>query len=142
MSAELYHKELLRLAAEAHGAGRLADAQATATVDNPLCGDRITVDVTTADGRIARVGYDVKACLLCQASASIIGAAATGASRQDIQAIADLIGGMLRQHRPLPGGAWAKLEVFTPVAPHKSRHRCVLLPFEALLKAMAESAAG
>lgn len=142
MSGELYHKELLRLAAEAHGVGRLTDADATATVDNPLCGDRITVDVTTTDGRIARVGYDVKACLLCQASASIIGATAAGASRQDIQVVADQIAGMLRQHRPLPGGAWAKLEVFTPVAPHKSRHRCVLLPFEALLKALAEAGAG
>ena len=36
---------------------------------------------------------------------------------------------------------WEELDVFLPVQAAKSRHRCVLLPFEALNKALAQLAA-
>jgi len=55
VSAEdLYHEALVRLAREAVGAGALpapaggtltAALHGSATVDNPLCGDRVTMEV-------------------------------------------------------------------------------------------------
>jgi NifU-like protein involved in Fe-S cluster formation len=105
-----------------------------------LCGDRVSVDVTLADGRITRLGHEAKACLLCQASASLIGRAATGLNRDDVAAMAAAIEGFLKRNAPLPPNAWAGLEVFAPVKAHKSRHRCVLLPFEAVLEALARAA--
>jgi nitrogen fixation protein NifU and related proteins len=140
MIDELYHKEMLRLAAEAHGAGRIANPDASVTVDNPLCGDRVSVDVMLKDGRIARLGHEAKACLLCQAAASVIGAAAAGASRDEVAAMAGAVEGFLKRGAPLPPNAWAGLEVFAPVKAHKSRHRCVLLPFEAVLAALDRAA--
>ena len=44
----LYKKELLRLAADATGAGRLAAPDASAEAYNPACGDRITIDYEEA----------------------------------------------------------------------------------------------
>ena len=42
--------------------------------DNPLCGDRVTIDVRLDDsGKIAEIAHQVRGCLLCQASA--VGAA-------------------------------------------------------------------
>ena len=43
MTDVLYHERILRLARAAAGAGRLDHADAGATRDNPLCGDRVTV---------------------------------------------------------------------------------------------------
>jgi hypothetical protein len=37
---------------------------------------------------------------------------------------------------------WKELEMFLPVAPIASRHRCVLLPFEALRAALLAAGAG
>jgi NifU-like protein involved in Fe-S cluster formation len=37
---------------------------------------------------------------------------------------------------------WQDLEVFAPVARHRSRHRCVTLAFEALACAMAQAGTG
>jgi NifU-like protein involved in Fe-S cluster formation len=136
MVEELYNKRLMRLAAEARGAGRLSDADATATVDNPLCGDRVTIDVRLANGRVAAVAHEVKACVLCQAAASVIGSEAAGRDRAEIEAVAGQVEGFLKRGEPLPAGAWPELDAFAPVVPHKSRHRCVLLSFEALLRAL------
>jgi hypothetical protein len=34
------------------------------------------------------------------------------------------------------GKSWPELAAFAPVHAHKSRHECVLLPFEALIRAL------
>lgn len=41
----LYRREILRLAADAMGAGHLPSPDATATAHNPACGDRVTVEL-------------------------------------------------------------------------------------------------
>jgi len=141
MIDELYQKELLRHAAAAVGHGRIDQPDATVTVDNPLCGDRVTVDLRMLEGRIARVSHVVRACLLCQASASIVGAQAVGETMARIGDIREAVRRMLHDDAPIPGDIWPDLAAFVPVAAHKSRHNCVLLPFEALIKAGAQSQA-
>jgi NifU-like protein involved in Fe-S cluster formation len=139
MSDELYQKELMRLAAEATGAGRLKGAAASATVHNPLCGDRVTMDARIERDRLLAVGHEVKACLLCQAAASVIGAQAPGKTRHEIAATAQAVEAFIKTGAELPPASWPGLDLFAPVRPHKSRHRCVLLPFEALLAALAKA---
>ena len=74
MSEALYHAALVDRARTAFGKGRLPDADASATVDNPLCGDRVTLDLKITDGKITAIGHDVRGCLLCEASAATIAA--------------------------------------------------------------------
>ena len=54
MSDPLYGKALLRLAAEATGAGRLTDFDAEGSAYNPACGDRISVTIRIANPDILR----------------------------------------------------------------------------------------
>ncbi len=135
----LYDKDLLRQAAKATGAGKLAAPQATLMLDNPLCGDRITVELSfDGDGperRVREIGHTVKGCVLCQASASIIGQNAKGATAASLKAQQEHLSHMLKKQGPLPATAWPALAAFEPVADHKSRHNCVLLPFEAVIEA-------
>lgn len=135
MNEDIYHTDLMRLAAEAHGTGRLDAPDATVTLSNPLCGDRITLDVTLRDGKIAAIGHDVKACVLCQAAASLIGRRALGQTPAALHRIADqmttLLKGTAEGERD-----WAEIDAFAPVAGRKSRHACVLLPFRALNQAL------
>ena len=67
-------REILRLAADAAGAGRLAHPGGSATVHNPACGDRVTVELALADGRITALAHHTQACVLTQASAAILAA--------------------------------------------------------------------
>jgi len=138
MSDPLYRKDLLRLAADAAGAGRLAHPDASATAHNPACGDRVTVEVGMEDGRIADLAHQTQACVLTQASAAILGAQARGLSPADVRALADRVAAML-QGGPEPAPPFSAFGVFEGVAGHKGRHVCVMLPFKAVLEALALS---
>jgi NifU-like protein involved in Fe-S cluster formation len=135
MSDPLYRKELLRLAADAHGAGRLKEPDVTGHAHNPACGDKVTVDLDLADGRIVQIAHNTKACVLAQASASILGRALRNKNRSDVEQLREAIVAMLAAHGPAPSPPFDTYAVFGGTAEFPSRHRCVLLPIEAVLAA-------
>jgi nitrogen fixation protein NifU and related proteins len=134
LSTALYHDALVAKARDGQGKGRLADATHSARLDNPLCGDRVTVDLRLEDGRIAAVGHEVKGCLLCEAAAASIAELAPGRSPGEARDLAAGITAMMKDGAAAPLPA---LEIFTPVQTAKSRRDCVLLPFGALTKALS-----
>lgn len=138
MSADLYQDKILALAHDHARAGRLESPDATATVDNPLCGDRVTIDLRLKDGRIDEMAHHVRGCVLCQASAAALGATAVGKSRETLAEAAGALKAML-SGGDAPGGDWASFDAFTPVAEHKSRHSCVLLPFDTIAEALGDA---
>ena len=138
MSDELYQDAILARAKSAARSGRLAAPDASATIDNPLCGDRVTIDLKfDAQGKIGDLAQHVRGCALCHASASVIGAHAVGADRAAMDWLAARLHAMLAGSAAPPSGVWAELSMFLPARAHKSRHDCVMLPFEALRKALA-----
>lgn len=139
MPHTLYQKAIMRHAAKAVGAGSLAAPNASVTLDNPLCGDRVTLDVTLDGGTIGALAHRLHACVLCQASASILAETAIGKQLPEIERVATELRAMLKAGGPAPAGDWAPLAVFEPAIKEKNRHHCVLLPFDALIKALRTS---
>lgn len=138
MPDDIYQKAIMAKAREAAGAGKLNHPDAEATVDNPVCGDRVTMEIRVSEGRISAVAHKVRGCLLCEAAASVIGDNAPGATVKEIEAARDAVTDLLESGTPLPDDGWRELSIFEPVAAHKSRHHCVLLPFDALARALEE----
>jgi nitrogen fixation protein NifU and related proteins len=138
MSDALYTKDVLRLAAEAAGAGRLSAPDGSYSAHNPACGDRSTVDLRIADGRVVEMAHDTKACVLAQASASILGATLPGRTYDDMvklkAEVTDMFAG--RGQPTAPFGSYA---ILRDAAQYASRHKCVLLPIDAALKAFENS---
>jgi nitrogen fixation protein NifU and related proteins len=144
MKDDLYHQAILDLARRATGHGRLEAPQASVKVDNPLCGDRVTLDLDLKDGRVSTLGHQVRGCLLCQAAAAVIGARAPGqtaaALRENTERLRQLIvDGSGAADGAAVDGLWPELAAFAPVHRHKSRHDCVLLPFAALSRALDQA---
>lgn len=139
MSDPLYRKELLRLAADAIAAGRLPCPDATGVAFNPACGDRVTVDITVENGRITAMAHETKACVLAQASASILGKALKGAQRADLEALQQRLLSMLKVQGEPPVPPYDAYSAFDGAADHAGRHRCVLLPLEAVIAALRSS---
>ncbi len=127
----LYARPLLRLAADAIGAGRLPHPDAAATIHNPACSDRVTVELALADGRITALAHQTEACILAQASAAMLAIEAPGLDRAGLAALATGVEAMLMGGAALPAYA-----AFEGAAAHAGRHRCVLLPIAAALKAL------
>lgn len=137
MSDDLYQRAIMDRAKTPVRAGRLASPDVTATVDNPLCGDRVTIDLKLAGDKIADIAHHVRGCALCQASASVLAAAAVGQTAADLQATRERLKAMLGGS-DTPGAPWQELGIFTPVRRYKSRHECVLLPFDAVTQALSQ----
>jgi NifU-like protein involved in Fe-S cluster formation len=138
-SNSLYQDAIKHYAAAAHGHGRLDAATGEAKLDNPLCGDRVHMEVAVASGRISAIAHETRGCLLCRAAASLLGARAVGQDEAGIQAVTEALEGMLKSGSA-PAAAWIELAMFEPARAHASRHRCILLPFRALLAALRSSA--
>lgn len=134
MSADLYQQALVELAKAAHGAGTLAVPDGSALRDSPLCGDRVRMQVALDAGRIKALAHDVKGCLLCQAAASLVGLRGAGLDAEAARALREQVAATLAGSAPPPD--WPELSLFEPVRPHRNRHGCVLLPFEALCAAL------
>ena len=140
MPRVLYNRDILRLAASIPHHCRLESPHASVEKRSALCGSRVTVDVVVdGEGRVAALGQEVKACALGQASASLMGAAALGRSREELQEARETLAAYLSGSREDPGD-WPGLDIFREARPHKARHAAILLPFDAVAEAAAEAA--
>lgn len=142
MTAPLYDaalKELARRPKTARDGGTLPHR---ARVSNPLCGDRVDLMLATNEsGKIADIAIETRACLLCEASAGGLASLARGLDADDLQdALRTLRVALQGDEFKLPE-ALAAFRPFEGARPHRSRHACILLPFEAALEALAGAAA-
>ena len=134
MSAPLYNQDILRLAASIPHHQRLAEPQASVEKRSPTCGSRVTADVRMADGRLAAMGLDVKACALGQASTALMAAQAIGMSAAELEQARD------RLTAYLAGTSedldfWPGLAVLAPSRGYPPRHASIRLGFEAIAEA-------
>ena len=134
MNAPLYNKDILRLAASIPHHQRLADPQASVEKRSPTCGSRVTADVRMADGRLAELGRDVKACALGQASASLMAAQAIGLTAAELADARDRLTAYLAGESEALD-FWPGLAVLAPARGYPARHASVRLGFEAIAEA-------
>lgn len=134
MSDSLYQDKILNLAKDKTHTTSLELFDRCITLDNPLCGDRLTLKVRFKDDTIEAVSHDVRGCALCKASTAYLAQNVTGLIQEKIRIFHDTFEQFLisNQKQPLQ---FQTLDIFNPVRQHKSRHNCVLLPFKAILKA-------
>ncbi len=95
--------------------------------------------VADAEGRVAALGQEVKACALGQASAALMGAHVIGRAPAEIAAARDALADYLAGRRDDPGG-WPGLDVFSAARAVTARHPSILLAFAAAAEASARAA--
>jgi len=140
--SEIYNQRILELSANIAQGQRLGDADATATAHSKLCGSTVTVDLKVDNDRVTAYGQTVKACLLGQAAASVMGRNIVGSSAQELREVGAAMRRMLKAGGPPPTDRWADLAVLEPVKDYKARHASTLLVFDAVEQALAKAEAG
>ena len=100
--------------------GELPGATAIAEDVNPLCGDRVRMQLTLNDGRVSAARFAGDSCAICTASADVVAELVQGRSRAEAVALgaADVLGVLQADVRP-------------------TRMRCVTLPISVLAKALS-----
>jgi nitrogen fixation NifU-like protein len=111
----LYRENILDHYRNPRNEGTLEDADISHELDNPLCGDRIRIDIRLKDGVVIEARFSGRGCVISIASASILTEEIVGKSVTELQAYREE--DMFRLLGITPG----------PV-----RARCALLPLQVL----------
>ncbi len=123
----LYQEQLLALARKAREKHPCGQHTHHAQANNPVCGDRVSAQLTVTDNIIADADIQVKGCALCEAGAGLWLDAVIGCRPDRLGQIHDDIRGWLDGTlKTVPLDSAVALE---PVKAIKNRHKCVLLAF-------------
>ena len=135
---DIYSQRILVLAASIPRTKRLESPEATAMAHSKLCGSTVTVDLAMKGDVVTDYGQTIRACLLGQTSASVMGREVVGSSAAELRSVGEAMRRMLKEGGPAPSGRWADLAVLEPVRDYKARHASTLLVFDAVENAIAE----
>ena len=84
---EIYREEILEHSQNPRQHGTLEHPDYTYEDANPLCGDRIRVDVKVEDGHIADVRFSGQGCAISQAAASMLCEKVMGMELEQVKSI-------------------------------------------------------
>ena len=84
---DLYRDYILEHYRRPHNFGVIDDPTASFEGSNPLCGDRITLQLGIRDGVVERVGFTGRGCAISQASASLLTDEIKGKPLKEVAAI-------------------------------------------------------
>ena len=97
---DIYTERVLELSANIPRTGRLAEADATASAHSKLCGSRITIGLKMEGGTVTDYAQDVRACMLGQTSAAVMGANIVGSTAAELREVGAQMRRMLKEGGP------------------------------------------
>ena len=137
MNQPLYTRDILRLAVSIPHEGRLPDAHGSVEIRSQTCGSRVLADVrVSSDRKIEKLGVEVNACALGQASTAIVAGQAVGLSSTEIKAAREHLQDFLEGRQESPG-TWRDIDLLATARDYPGRHAAILLPYNAILEALA-----
>ncbi len=136
MSDDLYQETILRHARQPLHMRDIANPDATASGDNPMCGDRCAVSIKFApDQTLADIAFRARGCAISLASADLMADTLRNRTPASIRALAEDFKTLVKT------GATTNpnldtLRALSGVSEYPSRIKCATLPWAALLAAL------
>ena len=134
--SEIYSLKVMEIAANAPDAGLLDNADARVKRISRVCGSTVEVSINMQGGVVLAYGQETNACVLGQASASILAANIVGCSGEELREIRHQLEAMLKDGGPPPTGKWDDLKYLQPVKEYPQRHASTMLAFNAVVECL------
>jgi nitrogen fixation protein NifU and related proteins len=132
---DLYQQVILDHNRKPRNFRRIAGANRTAEGYNPLCGDRITVELTVEDGIVKDAAFQGAGCAISRAAASMMTASVIGKPEREVDALFHRVHAMLTGANGVAAEV-GKLAVFAGVREFPSRIKCATLAWHTLQAAL------
>ena len=84
---DIYRQYILEHYRDPRNHGHLDQPDIRAADTNPLCGDRVEIDLQVADDKVTDVRFSGRGCAISQASASMLTERIEGATLEDLRAL-------------------------------------------------------
>lgn len=133
--ADLYQEIIIDHSKRPRNRGKLDSATHSAEGYNPLCGDRLTLQLKLEDGRVSAVAFDGSGCAISTASASLMTDAIKGKTPEEAEQTFQTFHRLLTEDGPA-GAGLGKLEVFSGVREYPMRVKCATLAWHTLRAAL------
>lgn len=136
---DLYRRVIMDHYQRPRNRGRIEDNAVTIDMNNPTCGDRISLQLRVEDGKIKDAKFLGEGCSISQASASMMTEAIKGLSLEEALRLADLFSAMMQgeevdtEQFPLED-----IEALQGVAKFPARIKCATLAWKALEKGVKQ----
>jgi len=133
---QVYQQVVLEHSRKPKHFGRLENATHQAEGFNPLCGDKVSLQLEIAGDQIKAAGHETTGCAICMASASMMTDALGDSTVQEATDLAAAIDAMLNNEQSadkLPG---MPLDALEGVKAYRSRIKCATLPWRSLEAAL------
>ena len=132
---DLYQETIIDHSKRPRNKGALEQATHSADGYNPLCGDRVTVQLKIENGRVAAVGFQGVGCAISTASASLMTDAVKGKTAEEAEQTFEKFHDLLTLDLP-PASDLGKLTVFSGVREYPMRVKCATLAWHTLRAAL------
>mgnify|MGYP003299988297 CR=1 FL=1 len=134
---ELYQKKILELAKQSRTRDLDINAPLQASCDNPTCRDLVDISFELKDDAINNIGIKVRGCALCEAGAGLVVAQFEGMKQNTARQIAAQFATWIGKEQDQAPNE--EMATFMPVRDIRNRHKCVLLAFDAAMRALDQA---
>jgi len=135
---ELYQEVILDHNKRPRNFGTLDHPSRTARGHNPLCGDRLTLQLALEGDRIAQVAFEGSGCAISKASASLMTEAIKGHTVAEAEALFERFHTLVTTppDAPVSTEGLGKLAVFAGVREYPARVKCASLAWHTMKNAV------
>ncbi len=128
--------KILEIASDTENNKNIKNYTHTAKSKNPLCGDEIQIKLIIKNEKLVDFGYQGKSCVYCQATASLLSKNLINSKKNKIDELCDYAKFFFNKKPESIEKKWSFLSKLFDKK-NISRKECILLPFNALKKIIA-----
>ena len=132
----IYHEKILKLASFNKKSNELSEFSTSHKLKNPMCGDEVDVSIHLKSNLIIKISAKVRGCALCEASAGLVVGIFQNKKIPVHNFLSDFKLWLSDNTKELNPTTPEEIEVFFPIKSIKNRHSCIIMPHEAVFKAL------
>ncbi|EGK08544.1 Fe-S cluster assembly sulfur transfer protein SufU [Kroppenstedtia eburnea] len=138
---DLYRRVIMDHSQKPRNRGRIEEGAVSVDLNNPTCGDRISIQMVVDEGKIREAKFLGEGCSISMASASMMTEAVKGLTLDEALHLVDLFSRMMQGEEVDPEAfPLEDIEALQGVAKFPARIKCATLAWKALEKGAKESA--
>ncbi|GGG26258.1 Fe-S cluster assembly sulfur transfer protein SufU [Paenibacillus abyssi] len=135
---DLYRRVIMDHYKNPRNRGTLEDEAVTINLNNPTCGDRISLQMELEDGIVKQAKFTGEGCSISMSSASMMTDAVKGKTLDKALEMAEKFSGLMKGE-PVEFDEYEDLEALSGVNKFPARIKCATLAWNALRKGIESS---
>lgn len=130
---DLYRRVIMDHYKNPRNRGTLNEESVTINLNNPTCGDRISLQLQVVDGKVTNAKFSGEGCSISMSSASMMTEAVKGKSFDEALTMADKFSALMKGE-PVEFEELEDIEALSGVNKFPARIKCATLAWNALRK--------